>query len=92
MQSSFLKVCLLALTTASSVLAQKPGFNVFTQPLTPGMTFTAGETMHITWTPSAPAGKITILLLEGASNTTLQIDSTPIACMFSSINLAQEVF
>jgi hypothetical protein len=85
MVSSFLKVCLLALTTASSVLAQTPGFDVFTQPITPGSTFAAGSTMQITWTPSAPAGKISILLLEGATNTSLQLDPTPVACTFLHI-------
>jgi hypothetical protein len=63
----------LALATASIVVAQISGFDVFTQPSTPGSSIPAGKTYTIKWTPSAPAGKISIYLLEGPSNTTLQI-------------------
>jgi hypothetical protein len=73
MHSSFIKSCLLALATASTVVAQTTGFDAFTQPLTPGTSIAAGSTYTIKWTPSSPAGQISITLLEGASNTTLQL-------------------
>jgi hypothetical protein len=73
MRSSLIKSCLLALATASTVVAQKAGFDAFTQPSTPGSSIPAGKTYTIKWTPSAPAGNISIYLLEGHSNTTLQI-------------------
>jgi hypothetical protein len=76
MRSSLIKSCLLALATASTVVAQTAGFDVFTQPLTPGSTIAAGSTYTIEWTPSSPAGTISIVLLEGPSNTTLQIGPT----------------
>jgi hypothetical protein len=72
MRSSLIKSCLLALTAASTVVAQIAGFDVFTQPSTPGSSIAAGSTYTIKWTPSSPAGPISIVLLEGASNTTLQ--------------------
>jgi hypothetical protein len=72
MRSSLIKSCLLALTAASTVVAQIAGFDVFTQPSTPGSSIAAGSTYTIKWTPSSPAGPISIILLEGASNTTLQ--------------------
>jgi hypothetical protein len=75
MRSSFIKSCLLALATASTVVAQNPtpGFDAFTQPTTPGSVIPAGSTYTIKWTPSSPAGKISIVLLQGSSNTTLQL-------------------
>jgi hypothetical protein len=77
----YLKSCLLALSSASIVFAQTAGFDVFTQPITPGSTYACGSTLKIAWTPSAPAGKITILLLEGTSNITLEAAATPVARM-----------
>jgi hypothetical protein len=72
MRSSLIKSCLLALTAASTVVAQTAGFDVFTQPSTPGSSIAAGSTYTIKWVPSSPAGPISIILLQGASNTTLQ--------------------
>jgi len=78
MRFSLIKSCLLALATASTVVAQNPtsGFDVFTQPSTPGSTIAAGSTYTIEWTPSSPAGPISIVLLEGPSNTSLQLGPT----------------
>jgi hypothetical protein len=76
MHSSLIKSCLLALATASTVVAQIAGFDVFTQPATAGSSIKAGSTYTIKWTPSSPAGQISIILLEGASNTTLQLGPT----------------
>lgn len=53
-----------------------PGFDTFTQPLTPGASISAGSVYTIKWTPSAPAGKISLILLEGSSNITLQLGPT----------------
>lgn len=76
MRSSLIKSCLLALATTSTVLAQTAGFDVFAEPSTPGSTIPAGSTYTIKWTPSSPEGTISIMLLEGSSNITLQAGPT----------------
>jgi len=76
MQYSFVKACLLALaTTTTSVLAQTVGFNPITAP-TSGETLIPGTTYTIKWTPSEPAGPVSLILLQGLTNTTLQIGNT----------------
>lgn len=75
MQYSFVKACLLALASTTAVLAQTAGFDVITAPAR-NEVIAAGSTFTITWTSSDPAGKISLVLLEGASNTTLQIGDT----------------
>jgi hypothetical protein len=75
MQYSFVKACLLALATTTSVLAQTAGFNVISAP-TSGDVLVPGTTYTIKWTPSEPAGPVTLILLQGLTNTTLQIGNT----------------
>ncbi len=76
MHSTMIKSFLLALATASTVVAQIAGFDAFTEPATAGVSIPAGSTYNIKWTPSSPAGQISIILLEGTSNTTLQLGPT----------------
>jgi hypothetical protein len=80
MQYSFAKTCLLALAAASSVLAQSATdkFDVITAPGAAGVVIPAGQTYEIKWDPSpAPLdGKITIVLLQGASELLLQTGAT----------------
>jgi len=57
-------------------IAQVTGFDVFTAPNTPGSTIAAGSTFTIKWTPSPPAGLISIVLLEDPSNDILQLGPT----------------
>jgi hypothetical protein len=77
MQYSFLKSCLLAIATASSVvLAQTSGFNVMTKPLV-GEAVPANTVYDIVWTPSAAyPGKISIVFYGGSAANTLAVIST----------------
>lgn len=73
MHSSFVKSCLLALATVSTVVAQTANFDPFIAPIEPGSSIPAGSTYDIKWTPTAPSGSISLILLEGNTNTTLQL-------------------
>lgn len=65
-----------------SALAQVEGFDSITVP-TDGQVLNAGETLDITWEyTSKYDGKVTIALLQGASQGTLQVGET-IAGKFS---------
>jgi len=66
----------VALAAVSGAVAQVHGFDAITAPLTPGTNIKAGSTFTITWEPSAPAGKISIVLLQGSSNVTLEAGDT----------------
>ena len=78
MQYSITKACLLALAAASSVVAQNAGFNVITKP-TEGEVVAAGKTYTIEWIPTLPSQDVSLVVLQGASNITLQLGAT-IAC------------
>ncbi|KFY96534.1 hypothetical protein V500_02416 [Pseudogymnoascus sp. VKM F-4518 (FW-2643)] len=72
MQYTFVKACLLALAATSSVFAQTNGFDVLIAPAKDEVV-KAGSTFTIKWAPTAPAGPISLVLMQGASNTTLQL-------------------
>ncbi len=58
---------------ALPTIAQTAGFDEFTQPVVPGSVISAGPAYTIKWTASSPAGQISLILLEGASNRALQL-------------------
>lgn len=63
-------------TFLGSALAQTEGFDSITVP-TNNQALTAGETLDITWEySSAYDGTVTIVLLQGASQSTLEIGET----------------
>ncbi|KFY00489.1 hypothetical protein V490_01325, partial [Pseudogymnoascus sp. VKM F-3557] len=74
MQFSFANACLLALATATSVLAETVGFDVLTAPAMHEV-LQAGSKFTIKWTPSEPAGPITLLLMQGETAKTLSFAS-----------------
>ncbi|PMD17217.1 hypothetical protein NA56DRAFT_692130 [Hyaloscypha hepaticicola] len=69
---------------ATAALAQTPGFDVFSSPNSQS-SWKVGDVLPIAWTPSMPAGKITLTLIGGSSSSNLapvlviaqSIDSTP---------------
>lgn len=72
MQFSVVKSCLLALAATTSVLAQTDGWNVITKPAL-GEVVAPGETYTIEWQPSSPDAPITLTLMQGKTNITLQL-------------------
>lgn len=75
MQFSLVKSCLLALAATTSVLAQTPGWNVITKPAM-GEVVAAGETYTIVWQASTPDEPISLILMQGKTNTTLVLGET----------------
>ncbi|KAH8815333.1 GPI anchored serine-threonine rich protein [Xylogone sp. PMI_703] len=73
MRTSFVSTAFLALV--SSVFAQTPGFDVITNP-TQDKVVKVGQTLDITWEPSSVTGTATIILLQGATPSTLQLGQT----------------
>lgn len=78
MQYSIVKACLLALAATTSVVAQTAGFNVITKPAE-GELVAAGKTYTVEWIPTLPSQDVSLVVLQGASNVTLQLGAT-IAC------------
>lgn len=68
----------------SSALAQTEGFDAITSP-TDGETLTAGQTYTITWDPTAAYNDetVTIRLLQGASQGSLDFNPTSVVGMSS---------
>jgi hypothetical protein len=66
----------LAITTCS--IAQDPtdAFDPFGTPDTDGEIIEAGKPYKISWTPTEPFGNITILLMEGPTETTQNLGDT----------------
>lgn len=89
MQYSIVKACLLALAATTSVVAQTAGFNVITKP-TEGEVVAAGKTYQIEWIPSLPSKTVSLVVLQGASNITLQLGAT-IACKHQQISIAKNI-
>lgn len=67
-----------------SALAQTEGFDAITSP-TDGETLTAGQTYTITWDPTAAYNDetVTIRLLQGASQGSLDFNPTSVVGMSS---------
>ncbi|KFY35047.1 hypothetical protein V494_06254 [Pseudogymnoascus sp. VKM F-4513 (FW-928)] len=80
MHYSFTKACLLALATATSVLAQEAtdGFNVLTAPKV-NEVLQAGTKYTIKWSPSDPAAPITLIFMQGNKANNLSVVAEPIA-------------
>jgi hypothetical protein len=55
---------------ATVALAQTAGFDVFYEPKNQS-SWKVGDVLSIAWTPSAPAGKITLTLIGGSSSSDL---------------------
>jgi hypothetical protein len=72
MQYSIVKACLLALAATTSVFAQIDGFDVLTAPAKDEVV-KAGTTYSIKWAPTEPAGPISLILMQGATNISLQL-------------------
>ncbi|KAI9745134.1 MAG: hypothetical protein M1818_001412 [Claussenomyces sp. TS43310] len=75
MQLSVFKICLLAVvTTSAAVCAQDAavGFDVVLAPKADEVV-PAGKPYTIKWTPGGPSGTVSIILLQGKTNTTLQL-------------------
>lgn len=73
------------LALVSSVFAgpydPTPGFNTISVP-TNLQALAAGDTLDITWTPATFADKtVSIILLQGATQGTLQPNTVPVASM-----------
>jgi hypothetical protein len=66
MRASVLQVLALAATA----LAQTCGFDAFSSPPDQS-TYKIGDTLPNAWTPSAPAGKITLTLIGGPAKNLL---------------------
>lgn len=77
-----LSVLLPILGFVSAALAQTPDFDPFLSPVNQS-TFTVGQILPISWTPTAPAGKINLTLIGGPSPSELQ-PIAYIACKYTS--------
>lgn len=69
---------------AASVVAQTSGFDVITSP-TEGEVATVGSTLNIIWTDSVQTSPITITLLYGESQSTLQLGDAIATSIESSL-------
>jgi hypothetical protein len=69
MHYSLISAALVALV--SSVVAQTAGFDTITSP-TLDQDIPAGSSFDIVWEPESVDGTVTITLLQGATNSTLE--------------------